>query len=266
MIIRCSTWIWRKKYSPFPGRWDSKWLSECKTKSWSESWNYCARSLFIWKFEKRPETVVSRFWLGFRFAFRWPFRVSSSREWAVVPLFQGSEEGSILLIFRHWGRVYYVGLNAVGKAVVATHESSETLMCIDTYINAHTHTLTHSHTHTHAPTHAHRTGYEGSEEGSVIYISRQRDIHVNRHTHTCTHSHTHTLTHSHTHTLPHSHTHTRAHSQVIDDLVAGYEGSMTFVTAEPPPVSFFSFFSSQSRPRYLILRPTYLKVVGSLKR
>ena len=28
--------------------------------------------------------------------------------------------------------------------------------------------------------------------------------------------------------------------QVIDDLVAGYEGSMTFTTAEPPPATYVS--------------------------
>jgi len=70
-------------YSPFRGRRDSKWWSECKSKSSSESWYYCSRSLFTWKFEKSHKTVVSWFWWGFRFAFRSPFRVSSSTERAV---------------------------------------------------------------------------------------------------------------------------------------------------------------------------------------
>ena len=39
--------------------------------------------IFIWKFEKIRRKVVSWFRLGFRFAFRWPFRVSSSTERAV---------------------------------------------------------------------------------------------------------------------------------------------------------------------------------------
>jgi len=38
----------------------------------------CSRSLFIWNFEKRRRMVVSGF--RFRFAFRWPFRVSTCEE------------------------------------------------------------------------------------------------------------------------------------------------------------------------------------------
>jgi len=36
---------------------DHLWSSECKTKSSSESRNYCSRSLFVWKSEKRPGTM-----------------------------------------------------------------------------------------------------------------------------------------------------------------------------------------------------------------
>jgi len=66
--------------SPFPRRWDSKWSSECKTKSKSESRNCCSRSLFKFSNEKTPRTIDSWFWWGFRCAFRRPFRDSSSRE------------------------------------------------------------------------------------------------------------------------------------------------------------------------------------------
>ena len=65
-------------YCPFLRKWDLKWSSACSVKSILE-W-----SLFIWKFEKRPGRIVSWFRFGFRFAFQWAFRVSSSRERAVV--------------------------------------------------------------------------------------------------------------------------------------------------------------------------------------
>jgi len=103
---RASSWVWkmwsdlrcifcrsllgtagplrRRKYSQFRGRWDSKWWSEWKLKSQSESWNYCSRSLLTWKFEKSHKTVVSWFRWWFRFAFRLPFRVSSSTKRAVT--------------------------------------------------------------------------------------------------------------------------------------------------------------------------------------
>jgi len=69
-------------YSPFPKRRDSKWSSECTTKSKSVSWrNNHSRSLFTWKFEKRPRMIVFWFWFGFRFAFLWRFRVSSFVTW-----------------------------------------------------------------------------------------------------------------------------------------------------------------------------------------
>jgi len=42
---------------------------------------YVSFQIFKWK---RPRTRVSWFRLGFRFAFRWPFRVSTSTEWAVA--------------------------------------------------------------------------------------------------------------------------------------------------------------------------------------
>ena len=63
----------RHDYSPFPRRWDSKWSSECKPKSKSESGHYCSRSLFKFWSEKRHITTVSRFCFGFRLAFWWPF-------------------------------------------------------------------------------------------------------------------------------------------------------------------------------------------------
>jgi len=44
-------------------------------------------SLFKFSNEKRPRIIVAWFWLGFRFAFRWAFRVSSSRERAVTAQF-----------------------------------------------------------------------------------------------------------------------------------------------------------------------------------
>jgi len=71
------------EYSPFRGRWDSKGWSECKTKSWSESGNYRFMSLFTFSHEKRPRRTVSWFRLAVRFAFRRPFRVSSSTERAL---------------------------------------------------------------------------------------------------------------------------------------------------------------------------------------
>ena len=40
-----------------------------------ESRNYCSRSVFRFWNEKRLWTIVSWFWWGFRFAFRWLFRV-----------------------------------------------------------------------------------------------------------------------------------------------------------------------------------------------
>jgi len=61
------------RYRPFPRRWNSKWSSEWKSKS-----SMVITGLFSnVSFEKRPDHQ------GFRFAFRWPFRVSSSRERAV---------------------------------------------------------------------------------------------------------------------------------------------------------------------------------------
>jgi len=72
------------QYSPFRGRWDSKWWLECKSKSSSQSRNYRLMALFKFSSEKRPRAIVSWFRLGFRFSFRSPFRVSSSTEQAVV--------------------------------------------------------------------------------------------------------------------------------------------------------------------------------------
>jgi len=57
-----------------------------QTESESQSRNYHSISLFKISNEKRPRTIVSWFWLGFRFAFWWPFRVSSSTERAVSHL------------------------------------------------------------------------------------------------------------------------------------------------------------------------------------
>ena len=58
--------ICNARYSAFRGRWDSKWSSECKTKSESETWNYHSTSLFKFLNEKRPRTIVSWFRLEFR--------------------------------------------------------------------------------------------------------------------------------------------------------------------------------------------------------
>jgi len=74
-------------YSPFRGRRDSKWWSECKAKSSSESRNYRFMALFKFSCEKRPRAIVSWFRWGFRFAFRSPFGVSSSTERAVHTLY-----------------------------------------------------------------------------------------------------------------------------------------------------------------------------------
>jgi len=70
-------------HSPFPTRWDPKWSSKCKTKSKSESRNYRSRSFFKFPNEKRPRMIISWFRIGFRFASRWLFRVSSFWERAV---------------------------------------------------------------------------------------------------------------------------------------------------------------------------------------
>ena len=70
--------ILTESYSPFRGRWDSKWWLECKSKSYTESRNYRFMPLFKFSIEKKPRTVVSWFRWGFRFAFRLPFRGISS--------------------------------------------------------------------------------------------------------------------------------------------------------------------------------------------
>jgi len=72
---QCNMSILTWMYSQFPRRWDSKWSSKRQTKSKSASRNNRSRSLFIWKFEKRPGRIVSWFRFGFRFAFRWRCRV-----------------------------------------------------------------------------------------------------------------------------------------------------------------------------------------------
>ena len=72
-------------YSPFPGRWDSKYSSECKNKILIAIEKLPFRSLFLFSNEKRLRKIVLWFRLGFRFAFQWLFRVSSSKERAVPP-------------------------------------------------------------------------------------------------------------------------------------------------------------------------------------
>jgi len=85
LFCKYITHIWergrrRDTYRPFPKRWDSKWSSEYKTKSKSESRNYRCGSLFTFSNENRFRTMVSEFRFRFRFALRWPFRVSSFEE------------------------------------------------------------------------------------------------------------------------------------------------------------------------------------------
>ena len=76
---------------------------ECKTKSWSESRNYFYKSLFKFSNEKRPRTIVSWFRLGFSFASRWPFRVSSSTERAVPRILSYPPEKLIFQFPLHSG-------------------------------------------------------------------------------------------------------------------------------------------------------------------
>ena len=65
---------------------------------------HSSRSLFVWNFENRLKMVVSWFRLGFCFAFRWPFQVSSSTEravprldWFYLPIFCTNASSSSLL-------------------------------------------------------------------------------------------------------------------------------------------------------------------------
>jgi len=81
----------KSPYSPFSRRWDSKWSSECKTKSKLATSNYRSTSLFIREFEKRPRAIVSWFWFGFRLAFRWPFQVLSCREQGCTGNYHGTK-------------------------------------------------------------------------------------------------------------------------------------------------------------------------------
>jgi len=72
----CATGVVGVYYSAFRGRWDSKWSSQCKPKSESESWNYCSRSLFVWHFWK--ETWKGSFLIPMRISFLNPNRRPST--------------------------------------------------------------------------------------------------------------------------------------------------------------------------------------------
>ena len=77
----------------------------------TESRNYRFMALFKYSIEKRPRTIVLWLRSGFRFPFRWPFRVSSSAQRAVLLwhlAMRNSDDRAVCL--SHWNSVCKIAI------------------------------------------------------------------------------------------------------------------------------------------------------------
>ena len=110
-------------------------------------------ALFKFSREKRPRTIVSWFRLGFRFSFRWPFRVSSSTERALAVL-QHSDDYKktwnskwIIECSPHFNCLTFPSMcTIVSLSVLTAHTAANTLHRTAKHCSILQHTATHSNT------------------------------------------------------------------------------------------------------------------------